>query len=113
MSVSNKRKKLALAFLILQDEILQEEIDIITTIHNSTRNSASQLFQKRSSEGAFKLLIHRHLLDDEVKFKAYFRVTRQQFSFLLDLVKEDLNVEPCNRVRHPISPPEKLGLTLR
>lgn len=112
MSISNK-KKLALAFLLLQDEILQEEINLITEIHNSTRNSASQLFQNRNSEGAFKLLIHRHLLDDEVKFKAYFRVTRQQFSFLLDLVKKDLNVEPCNRVRNPISPPEKLGLTLR
>ncbi|KAI4455494.1 madf domain transcription factor [Holotrichia oblita] len=110
---ASKKKKLALALLLLEDEILQDEIDIITAIHNSTRNSASQLFQNRNSEGAFKVLIHRHLLDDEVKFKQYFRVTRQQFSFLLDLVKKDLNVEPCNRVRHPISPPEKLGLTLR
>lgn len=112
MSALNK-KKLALAFLLLQDEILQEEIAIVTAIHSNTRNSASQLFQSRNSEGAFKLLIHRHLVDDEVKFKQYFRVTRQQFSFLLDLVEKDLNVEPCNRVRHPISPPEKLGLTLR
>ncbi|KAJ8939899.1 hypothetical protein NQ318_023239 [Aromia moschata] len=112
MSVSKNKQK-AVALMLLQDQILQEEIEILYVIRSTRRSPSSQLFKRRSSEGAFKLLIHRHLLDDEVKFKEYFRFTRQQFSFLLDLVQDDLGTEPYNRVRNPISAAEKLGLTLR
>ncbi|KAJ8938661.1 hypothetical protein NQ314_011400 [Rhamnusium bicolor] len=113
MYVSQKQKKgLALVMLQEQDN-LEEEIEILSAIHCRTRKSVSKLFQKRMREGAFKLLIYRHLLDDEVKFKAYFRFTRRQFSFLVNLIKEDLTVAVYNRVKNPISPAEKLAVTLR
>lgn len=89
------------------------EANILTKKYCSIRRKTSDMFSSREDEGVFRLLIHKHLLDDEVKFKAYFRFTRHQFYYILDIVQGLLTCEPCNRVKRPITPAEKLALTLR
>lgn len=59
------------------------------------------------------MLINRHLLSNQVKFREYFRINYEQFNFLLSLVEEKLYVEPTNRVKNPILPAEKLAVTSR
>ncbi|KAJ8889813.1 hypothetical protein PR048_009317 [Dryococelus australis] len=52
----------------------------------------------RNSEGVYNILIKRHLLHDDEKFRAFFRLNIQNFDFVLELVKEELTTEPCNRI---------------
>lgn len=97
----------------MQELIAMNNETLILTSLCEKRKSVSAIYTERKREGVFNLLVHKHLLDDEVKFKAYFRFTRQQFYDLLDLVEDDLKVDSCNRVMRPISPAEKLAVTLR
>jgi hypothetical protein len=90
---------------------INEETLILESI-SEERKSVSSIYKERKSEGVFKLLIHKHLLDDEIKFKAYFRFTREQFYNILHLVEDDLTEGSSNRVITPILPDEKLALTL-
>ncbi|XP_069678805.1 putative nuclease HARBI1 [Periplaneta americana] len=112
MSCALKRKKLCSLLVLLDFEAVEEEIDYLVH-HYCIRKSVSEVFLCREEEGVFRILIEKHLLDDEVKFKAYFRFTREQFYFLVNLIQDDLSTKPCNRVKRPISPAEKLALTLR
>lgn len=94
-------------------EECDEEVNVLTKKFCSIRSKVSDVFSSREDEGVFQLLINKHLLDDEVKFKSYFRFTRHQFYYLLEMVEGLLTCEPSNRVKRPISPAEKLALTLR
>jgi len=42
------------------------------------------------------------LINNQVKFRQYFRINYEQFNFLLSLVEEKLSVESTNRVKNPI-----------
>lgn len=78
-----------------------------------SRKSVSNVFLKPQEEGAFNILVNKHLVDEEEKFKSYFRFTREQFSSILNDIKEDLQTDPCNRMMAPISLAEKVAVTLR
>lgn len=112
--MSSRKRKLVCALVLKAclDEC-DEEVNLLTKNYCSVRSKTSDVFSSREDEGVFQLLIRKHLLDDEVKFKAYFRFTRNQFNSILEMVQELLTSEPCNRVKRPISPAEKLALTLR
>ncbi|KAG8319314.1 hypothetical protein J6590_094453 [Homalodisca vitripennis] len=103
------RKRNVLAKLLL---FADEDVDIAVTLL-STRGSRSELFKRPKSEVAYNVLITKHLIDNEVKFKEYFRLTRDQFFTLLGLVREEITVKPCNRVIEPITAEMKLAVTLR
>lgn len=75
------KKQLALLMLLEEEEEIEDEIVVGRLF--KVRKSVSSIYTSREKEGVFKFLIHRHLLDDEVKFKSYFRFTRCQFEFLL------------------------------
>ncbi|XP_050518072.1 uncharacterized protein LOC126892550 [Diabrotica virgifera virgifera] len=53
------------------------------------------------------------MVDNETKFHSFFRVTKNQFHFLLCASKEDIMKSPTRMVRRVITPEEKLGVTLR
>lgn len=96
------------ALLLLNDiDDVEEGIDYLL---GRIRKSVCEIFSSRENEGVFKILIEKHLLDDVVKFKEYFRFT--EFSFLVNLVQDDLTTKQCNRVKKPITPAGKLSLTL-
>ena len=77
------------------------------------RNSPHQLYRQRSEEGALNVLIERHLMDDDTKFREYFRVTPFLFFKLLDEIKPDLETTATTWIRNPITPKQKLCVTLR
>ncbi|GFX64649.1 DDE Tnp4 domain-containing protein [Trichonephila clavipes] len=55
--------------LYLEDEQSSEE---------ENRSEESELFKNRSSEGAFQILVFRHLHCNDEKFRQYFRLTPAQ-----------------------------------
>lgn len=90
-----------------------EEEDRMLWKYAKTRKKISEMYRNRKNEGFFKILINSHLIDEEEKFKRYFRLTRERFAYVLNLIEEDLEISSCNRVKLPITPAEKLALTLR
>lgn len=96
MNSVSKRQKLYALLLLNDIDDVEEEIDYLL---GRIRKSVCEMFSSRENEGVFKILIEKHLLDDGVKFKAYFRFTREQFSFLVNLVQDDLTTKQCNRVK--------------
>jgi len=97
-------------------ELLKEEAEddeLLFNLTNQKRNQISPLFSRRKSEGFFEKLVKGHLSTDDNKFREFFRLNRQQFDFILSLVRESLTKEPSLRVPDPITPDEKLAITLR
>lgn len=87
-------------------------IAILLSLKNK-RRSPHKLYRQRSVEGAYNVLVDRHLLDDDTKFREYFRVSPVLFSKLLEDLKEDLEGIPTSWIRNPISAHNKLCMTLR
>jgi len=71
------------------------------------------LFTKRSTEGYHEMLINGRLKNNQIKFSEFFRINRNQFDFVLNLIRDDLALNPTFFIRKPISPEEKLAVTLR
>ncbi|RZF41021.1 hypothetical protein LSTR_LSTR002653 [Laodelphax striatellus] len=95
--------------------LLEEEGDDDDTLINLVeRSSISQIYKTRSSEGAYNLLIKNHLMKgDGESFVKFLRLNKDQFNFVLELVKEEASKPPFSAVESPITPEEKLALTLR
>lgn len=54
----------------------------------------------------------KKMRDGDVEyFKKYYRMTPQQFDYIHSIVEEDLQREFC--IMEPISPAERLAMTLR
>lgn len=90
-----------------------DEEDYLLQTYAKCRKTVSNMYLRREDEGVLSILINNHLIDEEEKFKAYLRVTREQFASLLNYVEEDLRTEAYNRVKSPITPAGKLAVTLR
>ncbi|KAK9718342.1 hypothetical protein QE152_g23254 [Popillia japonica] len=103
-----KRKLFALLFL--EEE---EDEEIINYLKKRKRSAPHEIFVTRPSEGYFSLLIKEHLKGDEKKFREFFRLNKDQFYFVLNIVENDLKRVSTNAVKYPITPEEKLALTLR
>lgn len=97
--------------LLLRDEEMENEL--LMNIIPKKRKPFNSLFSTRNSEGFFKNLIGEHLINDDEKFREFLRLNRKQFNFILSLVQEEITKKPTLRVPEPISPEEKLALTLR
>ncbi|CAI6370420.1 unnamed protein product [Macrosiphum euphorbiae] len=92
----------------------EEEDDQLLLMHrNKRRNPISNLFLTRKSEGFFEKLIKGHLVTDDIKFREFFRLNRRQFYFVLSLIKNQIQKTPTMRWQEPITPEEKLAVTLR
>jgi len=94
---------------LLLEEIEDEEIIIDQVITKEVHD----MFQSRKKEGFFSILIEKHLFSDEKKFREFFRLSWEQFNYILNLIEDDIKSNRTNRVREPISPAEKLAVTLR
>lgn len=89
---------------ILEDEADEE----LLLLANHFRNENDEMFSQRSREGCFSTLIQRRLIDNETRFRAYFRVSFELFNYILNVIKEDIRRRPSNRIKKPISPKDKL-----
>lgn len=98
---------LDIALLVfIEDEESEEESDV-------SRESESNLFKKRTEEGAYQILICRHLHKNEKKFRECFRLTPVLFDYVLNYIKDDITLKPTNRVPNPLLPEHKLCVFLR
>lgn len=95
---------------LLEEEFEDEDVLILNSLKK--RNTTDSIFKSRRIEGVFEILIKRHLFNNEKKFQEYFRLSRSLFKSVLNSIKSDINKEPY-RNRKPISPEEKLCITLR
>lgn len=92
------------------------DYDLICAVllsNETKRNSPHEIYKRRPEEGAHKILIDRHLIDDDTKFKEYFRLTPFLFSKILDGIKNDIEGVPTSWNPNPISAHHKLCITLR
>jgi hypothetical protein len=106
---SSKKRKCILKWIMfeeLEDDFLLDKIF-------EPKKPISQIFQKRPDEGFFKNLITTHLRSNDEQFINFFRLSKAEFDWVLSLVSSDLEKFPSNRHQQPISPEEKLALTLR
>lgn len=85
----------------------------ILSLVKKKKNSPHKIYRQRDVEGSMNVLVDRHLMDDETKFKEYFRVTPLLFSTILDAVKDDLEGISTNWVPNPISARVKLCMPLQ
>lgn len=77
------------------------------------RRSPHRMYRRREEEGALSVLVDRHIMDDDTKFKEYFRLTPFLFSELLNVLEPDLQGIPTTWIRKPMTPRHKLCITLR
>lgn len=111
--MSSRAKKMCLVAIMDHLNRVRESEEDLIVAERLRRKPTDEMFLEREKEGAYNILITRHLLDNGVKFKEFCRFTPDQFFFLLSLVQEKLTTAPYSRVAKPISPEEKLALTLR
>jgi len=97
---------------LLQDELEENEL-LFSYLMPKKRKSIDSLFLNRESEGYFNILINRFLFENDIKFREFFRINREQFNFLLSLIEVENTKLPSMRVKHPISAAEKLAITIR
>ncbi|XP_039279369.1 uncharacterized protein LOC120350371 [Nilaparvata lugens] len=108
-----RKRNVMAAFIIKEIIDGDEEEEFVLTKYAKVRESMSDVFSNRRSEGMFSSLVKNHLLDDEEKFRRYLRLPRGRFFDILNLINDDLTTSSYNRVKEPITTAEKLAVTLR
>lgn len=98
---------------LLLEEMDEEELLMEELMQEKRNEDEHPLFKSRPNEGFFEILINRHLIHDEKKFREFFRLNVDQFNYVLDLIKNDIIVDSTNRHPYPITAAEKLAITLR
>lgn len=69
--------------IFLEEE--EEDDDIIIATETERREKVDALILNRKIEGYFEILIKRHLIRNETKFRQFFHVNKNQFNYLLYL----------------------------
>ncbi|CAI6370710.1 unnamed protein product [Macrosiphum euphorbiae] len=107
---SDEMDEMDLALYNLIEDDADEELLLLSLYFIE---ESDDIYNERKREGCFNNLIQRRLIDNESKFKAYFRVSFELFNNILNYMKEDIRRPPNNRIKKPITPEEKLCVTLR
>jgi len=106
-----KKQKLIVKLLLLQE--VEEEQAIIKHVLSNKKNEVHEIYLTRETEGFFSVLIEKHLWRDETKFREFFRLSWDQFNYILNLIEEDITTNASIKVQKPITAAEKLAVTLR
>lgn len=106
----NKRKRVLLKCLLIEE---MEDDEILWQMYGTKRAKIHRMFQLRNEEGLYRTLIITHLREDNKKFFEFFRLSVEQFDFVLELIRDDIYKESNNRNLYPVTPEEKLAITLR
>ena len=98
---------------VLLHAIILEDVEDDDLLICCMSEGITDIFKKRKDEGYYSTLIGRYLMDSEMKFGEFFRVSRDIFHLILTEIKEDITTRSCNRWQTPISAEQRLCLTLR
>lgn len=77
--------KIIISHVIDEEEREEEIINLMIKVKK--RKVRHDIFTHRRTEGLSKNLISQHLIDDETKFKNYFRIIKRQFDFVLSEIR--------------------------
>ena len=69
------------------------------------------MHKKRESEGEY-VTLYNELVDDEHKFHQYFRMSKRQFNYLLNIMEDTIS-KRRTKFREPMTAKEKLAVCLR
>lgn len=79
----------------------------------SIKRNINRMIAHRTQEGAYCVLIERYLLEDEERFRSYFRPSLSEFDYVLSEINIDVKAHKTNFNQHPVSAKQKLCITLR
>lgn len=72
------------------------------------------MFKYLDTKGFYEILINRHIKNSEIKFHDFFESILNSLIILLSMAENEITLTPpSNRNKKPISPAEKLAITLR
>lgn len=97
---------------LLKEEEDDEEI-LFTILSKRKRRKIKHIYTDRDKEDHGNSFIKNHLLYDEETYRQFFRLNKKQVDFVLSLIENNIKKTSSRRVKYPISPVEKLLLTLR
>lgn len=108
---SEKMNSHSLSFLLDDDD----EFFLLILSTQIQRSEIRDMLKKRNEESFFNILVERHLMDDETLFVMYFRLSRNLFQKVADLIRHDIsNSHPLGgSKRTRISAEHKLSIALR
>lgn len=86
----------------------EEEEMLLLFLNKKYKSPNNSYLSKRKSHGQFKMTAE---FPDEV-FTNFFRVNRDQFNLIHEMIKESLQADGCN-AQKPIDTQEKLAVFLR
>lgn len=92
----NKKQKQILNLLLLQE--VDEEHAVINKIILNKRNEAHEVFLAKKTEVALNTLIKKHLWRDESKFREFFRLNWDQFTYISNIIDNDIKSSPISIV---------------
>lgn len=97
--------------------LLDDEDEFLLLILSTQiqRSEIRDILKKRNEEGFFNILVERYLMDDETLFVMYFRLSRNLFQRVADLIRNDIsNSHPLGgSKRTRLSTEHKLSIALR
>lgn len=99
---------------ILEDD--DEDLFLILLLFCSDiRSDVKDIFKNRNSEGSYEILIKRYLMDDETLFVTYFRLSKNLFYKVVNLIKDDISLPRRfgGSKQKILSAEQKLCITLR
>ena len=106
-------KKRAAALILLNLVLDEDESPPPRKKKSPTR----QWIQRREERGVYHQLVQELALEDPMAYKNFFRLTREQFNFLAQVLRPSLEKSPqpfpISLVRNNISAGERLAVTLR
>lgn len=84
----------------------EEDLDIILLLllldEKKKRKNSHIMYKQRTYEGVHNVLIDRYLVDDDTKFREYFRLSPHLFQTILAGIKMDIKGIPTNWNPKPI-----------
>lgn len=89
------------------------DLIIVALLLKKQRKSPHKIYKTRQVEGVQNILIDRHLMDDDTKFKEYFRLSPFLFRKILDDIQKDIEGIASTWIPNPISAYQKFCITLR
>lgn len=106
-------KKRAAALILLN--LLEDEYE--SPPPRNKKSPTRQWIQRREERGVYHQLVQELALEDPMAYRDFFRMTREQFNFLVEILRPSLEKKqqpfPINLVRNNISAGERLAVTLR